>query len=114
MPTLSGPERRMSERIPTSIGVHVYAYGMLVGIGTTVGGAPWRWKHCRQLPRPGGHGQSGLTPTTESARCVAPGMHQSKRHREGGVCVWWSRRESNPRPKVLYSKFYILSPFIWF
>ena len=27
---------------------------------------------------------------------------------------WWSRRESNPRPKVLYSKFYILSPFIWF
>jgi|GEM_PF-2204330 len=36
MPTLPGPERRMSERIPTSIGVHVYAYGMLVGIGTTV------------------------------------------------------------------------------
>lgn len=27
---------------------------------------------------------------------------------------WWSRRESNPRPQVLYSKFYILSPVVWF
>jgi hypothetical protein len=27
---------------------------------------------------------------------------------------WWRRRESNPRPKVLYSKFYILSLVIWF
>jgi len=27
---------------------------------------------------------------------------------------WWSRRESNPRPQVLYSKIYILIPVIWF
>ena len=26
---------------------------------------------------------------------------------------WWRRRESNPRPKVLYSEFYILSRVIW-
>jgi len=28
--------------------------------------------------------------------------------------LWWSRRESNPRPQVLYSKIYILIPVIWF
>ncbi len=32
----------------------------------------------------------------------------------GGVALlqtskWWSRRESNPRPQILYNKFYILS-----
>ncbi len=27
---------------------------------------------------------------------------------------WWIRRESNPRPKVLYRQFYILSPVILF
>ena len=27
---------------------------------------------------------------------------------------WWRRRESNPRPQVLYSQFYILSLVIWF
>ncbi len=26
---------------------------------------------------------------------------------------WWRRRESNPRPQALYSKFYILSPVFW-
>jgi len=25
------------------------------------------------------------------------------------LLVWWRRRESNPRPKVLYSEIYILS-----
>jgi hypothetical protein len=25
---------------------------------------------------------------------------------------WWSRRESNPRPQVLYDQFYILSSII--
>jgi hypothetical protein len=25
---------------------------------------------------------------------------------------WWSRRESNPRPQILYNKFYILSHVI--
>lgn len=28
-------------------------------------------------------------------------------------CSWWRRRESNPRPKVLYSEFYILSLVDW-
>ncbi len=26
---------------------------------------------------------------------------------------WWRRRESNPRPKILYRQFYILSVVIW-
>lgn len=26
---------------------------------------------------------------------------------------WWRRRESNPRPKALYSEFYILSQVIY-
>ena len=28
--------------------------------------------------------------------------------------IWWSRRESNPRPQALYSKIYIPSPVVWF
>lgn len=31
-----GLERRSSQRIPMSVGVHVYAYGMLVARGVTV------------------------------------------------------------------------------
>jgi hypothetical protein len=31
-----GKERRLSERIPTSLGFHLYAYGRLVASGTTV------------------------------------------------------------------------------
>ena len=27
-----------------------------------------------------------------------------------GIGIWWSRRESNPRPQALYRQFYILSP----
>ena len=30
------------------------------------------------------------------------------------IIKWWSRRESNPRPQVLYSKIYILIPVVWF
>jgi len=30
-----------------------------------------------------------------------------------GINFWWRRRESNPRPKVLYSQIYILSQVIW-
>ena len=30
-----------------------------------------------------------------------------------GLQYWWRRRESNPRPQVLYSKIYILSPVFW-
>lgn len=29
-----------------------------------------------------------------------------------GILNWWSRRESNPRPQILYNKFYILSHII--
>ncbi len=36
MPRRLGLERRMSHRIPMSVGLHVYAYGMLVASGTTV------------------------------------------------------------------------------
>ena len=25
------------------------------------------------------------------------------------ICYWWRRRESNPRPKILPSRFYMLS-----
>ena len=25
------------------------------------------------------------------------------------MLIWWSRRESNPRPEILYEEFYILS-----
>src|SRR5690606_1201552 len=32
--------------------------------------------------------------------------------RAGPFC-WWSRRESNPRPQVLYDQFYMLSRSIW-
>jgi hypothetical protein len=31
-----GPERRMSERIPTTLSMQIYAYGMLVASGVTV------------------------------------------------------------------------------
>jgi hypothetical protein len=31
-----GMERRLSERIPTSLGVHIYAYGVLVARGITL------------------------------------------------------------------------------
>ncbi|CAM8656010.1 hypothetical protein MCEGEM3_00207 [Oxalobacteraceae bacterium] len=32
----------------------------------------------------------------------------------GGIFLkWWRRRESNPRPEVLYRQFYILSVVIW-
>ena len=31
-----GLERRMSQRIPMTVGLHVYAYGVLVACGTTV------------------------------------------------------------------------------
>ena len=34
------------------------------------------------------------------------------RERVGFWC-WWSRRESNPRPQVLYRQIYILSLAIW-
>ena len=27
----------------------------------------------------------------------------------GGLMIWWSRRELNPRPQVLYRQYYILS-----
>jgi hypothetical protein len=36
MTLLPGPERRMSERVPMTVGLHVYAYGMLVASGTSV------------------------------------------------------------------------------
>lgn len=36
MPLPSGTERRMSKRIPMSVGLRVYAYGMLVATGMTV------------------------------------------------------------------------------
>jgi len=29
-----------------------------------------------------------------------------------GFGYWWSRRESNPRPQILHSQFYILSSVI--
>jgi len=32
----NGMERRMSERIPTTLGMQIYAYGMLVASGMTV------------------------------------------------------------------------------
>ena len=32
----NGPERRMSERIPTTLGMQIYAYGTLVASGVTV------------------------------------------------------------------------------
>ena len=53
----------------------------------------------------------------ESARVHANARERARKkaNRERLTFMyWWSRRESNPRPKVLYSKFYILSPFIWF
>jgi len=40
-------------------------------------------------------------------------MKNAKTFKVLALC-WWRRRESNPRPKILYSKFYILSPVIWF
>lgn len=30
------PERRMSQRIPMAVGMHIYAYGMLVASGATI------------------------------------------------------------------------------
>jgi hypothetical protein len=40
---------------------------------------------------------------------------KTKGHRDGWpfVSIWWRRRESNPRPQVLYRQFYILSPVNW-
>jgi len=35
-----------------------------------------------------------------------PPAARARRASEG---VWWSRRESNPRPQVLYDQFYMLS-----
>jgi len=32
----NGPERRLSDRIPTIIGIQIYAYGMLIANGQTV------------------------------------------------------------------------------
>lgn len=29
------------------------------------------------------------------------------------LMYWWSRRESNPRPQVLYDQFYMRSRSIW-
>ena len=30
-----------------------------------------------------------------------------------GLVYWWRRRESNPRPSVLYKQIYILSQALW-
>ncbi len=32
----TGPERRLSERIPVIVGMHAYAYGMLVASGVVI------------------------------------------------------------------------------
>ena len=39
---------------------------------------------------------------------------RKKANREGlALGKWWSRRESNPRPQVLYDQFYMRSRSIW-
>ena len=38
--------------------------------------------------------------------------HKLKSHRGGGFLIWWRRRESNPRPQVLYRQSYMLSQVI--
>jgi len=38
---------------------------------------------------------------------------KQKSHRKGGFFIWWRRRESNPRPQVLYRQHYMLSQVIW-
>lgn len=32
---------------------------------------------------------------------------------QGFARIWWRRRESNPRPEILYEEIYILSLVIW-
>ena len=32
---------------------------------------------------------------------------------ELGFCIWWSRRESNPRPQDFHEQFYMLSRLTW-
>ena len=56
-------------------------------------------------------GQStGLTLVEPESRFSSQPAHQKQQsHRKGGfVVLWWSRRESNPRPQALYRQFYIL------
>jgi hypothetical protein len=36
-------------------------------------------------------------------------LNKRKRHLSVAFESWWRRRESNPRPQVLYRQFYILS-----
>ena len=46
-------------------------------------------------------------------RVLNPAAHYKlKSHQRGGFLIWWRRRESNPRPQVLYRQYYILSQVI--
>ena len=40
---------------------------------------------------------------------ISPPTAQIKKHPTGCFLIWWSWRESNPRPQILYRQFYILS-----
>ena len=47
--------------------------------------------------------------------CAHAGRTQKKSQPDKGwdFEYWWSRRESNPRPQVLYDQFYMLSRSTW-
>ncbi len=63
----------------------------------------------RQAPSP-----SKSICRTRAIRESAQAARKKTNRMEVGLLNWWSRRESNPRPQVLYRQFYILSLMIWF
>ena len=51
----------------------------------------------------------------EPARTRGNTLQQTKKipnSDELGICIWWSRRELNPRPQILYCQFYVCSRLI--
>ena len=50
---------------------------------------------------------NGISPATDAGLILTTFATQ-KNHREGGLFVWWRRRESNPRPQVIRFRLYML------
>jgi hypothetical protein len=51
-------------------------------------------------------------PTSVPDAASIPPTKYKGRPQGTAFVFWWSRRESNPRPQALYSKFYMRSLFI--
>jgi len=55
----------------------------------------------------------GSTPASGPGACWIPAaVKMRKATARVAFAFWWRRRESNPRPQVLCSQFYILSPIV--